>query len=359
MARSKGAATEGIDEHFGSYRIRFNHGGKAYTETHKGDLSKSHLRSAIKRRQWLIARLDVGLPIEEGDSAQLSEIAEDYFESLDDLKSSTTDNYRRIWAYRWGPAFGTLAVEHLTTQMIRKQLSAWDVTQKTKKNCLSVLSSVLDFADCAANPCSPIKFRRKQKAKIDRYLPAEWESLKAKLSGENLLYFSIMRATGMRPGEVLALEWSDYDGQRLSVSKQVVRCKLVDSTKTSVRRSVTVENWLRPMLDNCPTRFAGGAILVNTINTRHCSPNDFNAEWRKTHTKARVPYRIPYTLRHTRAAELLSRGVSIPLAAKQLGHSTAMFLSTYSEFIEEYSTENMENLAGSCPKVVLGKPKPL
>ena len=59
-----------------------------------------------------------------------------------------------------------------------------------------------------------------------------------------------------------------------------------------------------------------------------------------------MPYRIPYTLRHTRAAELLSRGVSIPLAAKQLGHSPAMFLNTYSEFIEEYSTENMENLAG-------------
>ena len=74
-------------------------------------------------------------------------------------------------------------------------------------------------------------------------------------------------------------------------------------------------------------------------------------------TRARVPYRIPYTLRHTRAEELLSRGASIPLAAKQLGHSTAMFLSTYSEFIEEYSAENMDTLIGGCPKSVLDKPK--
>jgi integrase len=357
MAVANINSSKGIDEHFGSYRIRFKHKGKRYTETHPGDLSKTHLRSAIQRREWLIARLKVGLPIEQTDATQLSEIAEDYFESLDDLKFSTTDNYRRLWHQRWRPAFGTLTAEHITTQMIRKQLSTWDVAQKTKKNCLSVLSSVLDFADCTPNPCAPIKFRRKQKTEIDRYLPAEWNRLESRLSGENLLYFSIMRATGMRPGEVLALEWSDYDGEKLSVSKQVVRCQLVDSTKKSVRRSVAVEHWLRPMLDNCPIRFAGGPILVNTIGTRHCDSNDFNIAWRKAHTRARVPYRIPYRLRHTRAAELLSRGCAIPLAAKQLGHSPAMFLNTYSEFIEEYSTENMDNSTGPCPSLAPGKPK--
>ena len=356
MATNKSCPPEGIDEHHGSYRIRFKHKGKLYREIHEGDLTKSNLRAAIQRREWLIARLKVGLPIEQTDAAQLSEIGEDYFESLD-AKNSTLKNFRNIWHQRWRPVFGTLTAEHITTQMIRKQLSTWDVAQKTKKNCLSVLSSVLDFADCTPNPCAPIKFRRKQKTEIDRYLPAEWNRLESRLAGENLLYFSIMRATGMRPGEVLALEWSDYDGEKISVSKQVVRCQLVDSTKTSVRRSVAVEHWLRPMLDNCPTRFAGGPILVNTIGTRHCDSNDFNIAWRKAHTRARVPYRIPYTLRHTRAAELLSRGCDIPLAAKQLGHSTAMFLNTYSEFIEEYSTENMDNLVGGCPKSVPGKPK--
>ena len=63
-----------------------------------------------------------------------------------------------------------------------------------------------------------------------------------------------------------------------------------------------------------------------------------------------MPYRIPYTLRHTRAAGLLSRGVSIPLAAKPLGHSPAMFLNTHAELTREYSIENMDNLIGTCPK---------
>ena len=225
------------------------------------------------------------------------------------------------------------------------RLNLW---QRSREN--PIYGGTVGAADCTPNPCAPIRFRRKQKVEIDRYLPAEWNRLESRLAGENWLYFSIMRATRMRPGEVLALEWSDYDGEKISVSQQVVRCKLVDSTKTSVRRFVAVENWLRPMLDNCPTRFAGGPILINTIGTRHCSPNDFNAAWRKAQIRARVPYRIPYTLRHTDAAELMSRDVSIPLAAEQLGHSTAMFLHTYSEFMREYSTENMDNLTGACPK---------
>ena len=34
-----------------------------------------------------------------------------------------------------------------------------------------------------------------------------------------------------------------------------------------------------------------------------------NAAWKEAHRRARVPYRIPHTCRHTRAAELLSTGV--------------------------------------------------
>ena len=92
MATIKGYQPEGIEQHHGSYRIRFNHRGASYKETHPGDLSKRHLREVIKRRDWLFARLNLGLPIEQTDAAQLSEIAEDYFESLD-VKHSTLKNH--------------------------------------------------------------------------------------------------------------------------------------------------------------------------------------------------------------------------------------------------------------------------
>jgi integrase len=63
----------------------------------------------------------------------------------------------------------------------------------------------------------------------------------------------------------------------------------------------------------------------------------------KSHKRKQMHYRTPYVCSHTRAAELISKGVLPPLAAKQLGHSTAVFLNTYSEWIDEYAeNRNLE-----------------
>lgn len=65
---------------------------------------------------------------------------------------------------------------------------------------------------------------------------------------------------------------------------------------------------------------------------------------------ANVAYRIPYTCRHTHAAELLSMGVEPGRAAAQLGHSLEMFFRTYSEWIDEYSKgEDTDKLNGNRP----------
>ena len=57
----------------------------------------------------------------------------------------------------------------------------------------------------------------------------------------------------------------------------------------------------------------------------------------RCHYSCQIHYRKPYACRHTRAAELLSMGLLAPDAAVQMGHSTAVFLNTYSEFINEYA----------------------
>jgi integrase len=87
-------------------------------------------------------------------------------------------------------------------------------------------------------------------------------------------------------------------------------------------------------------------MLLNTDDLKKWLGYERTADvvaWLNRH---KVPYRIPYTLRHTRAAELLSQGASVPLAAKQLGHSVQMFLGTYSEYLEAYSDEDIRALDG-------------
>ena len=45
--------------------------------------------------------------------------------------------------------------------------------------------------------------------------------------------------------------------------------------------------------------------------------------------------RVPYTLRRTRAAELISQGQA-DKGPRELGHTRAMFESYYAEILEEY-----------------------
>jgi integrase len=333
---------QGIERQGRGLRIRIYFKGTAYTETDVGPCDNAHIIRAVKRREWLLSRLRVGLPIVEGDQRLLGEVAKSYFDSLA-VKTSTLRSYMNIWKAYWEPRFTRLSPDVLTTAMIRKALSDIEVSVKTKKNALIVLSGILRHADVNPNPCSPIRFKRDQKQKIERYTPEEWQKLLSRLEGGAKVYFSLLRATGLRPGEAIALEWSDYSGEEISVTKAIVRGSLV-STKTNTARKVYVPNWARSCLDQHVTRFAGKQIFLNTQGNRHCDTNDLNKAWKKAHVKARVPYRIPYTLRHTRAAELLSPGASVPLAAKQLGHSVQMFLNTYSEYMEVYSDEDIRSL---------------
>ena len=74
---------------------------------------------------------------------------------------------------------------------------------------------------------------------------------------------------------------------------------------------------------------------------------EINQSWRKAHEECDIPYRIPYTCRHTRAAEMLSAGILPAVAAAQLGHSMEMFLRVYSEFLESYEDQlNKQKLRG-------------
>jgi integrase len=152
------------------------------------------------------------------------------------------------------------------------------------------------------------------------------------------LYFSLLFGGGLRPcGEPLALQWPDWDGEELNIDKQMTRRELVKSTKTSQVRRVYIPKWVRPLLNNHPTRFEGGPIFQNAAGQPFRDTHELNAEWKEAHRICRIPYRDPYKCRHTRAAELLSQGIEPADAARQLGHSPEMFLRIYSEFIEEFS----------------------
>lgn len=323
------------------YQIRIRSAGYTYTETIRGK-TKSALTEAVKRRDWLLARKQAGLPLrdEQSELRLFGETAEEYLDTLEGRQSTLIEYYRilnNFWRDLW-----KRPIQEIAGADIKRILAGMDVSGKTKRNRLIPVYGVFKYAGLGA---PFIKIAKQQRKAVDRYTPAERKKLLGKLSGQELVYFALLFATGLRPGEALALEWSDYMGGRISVTKSISKRKL-GPTKTGVRRTVYVPQYIRPILNNHPTRFAGGYIFRNSQDGPFLDADNFNREWRLAHRKARIPYRIPYTCRHTRAAELLSAGVQPAAAAKQLGHSVEMFLRVYSEFLEEYSNQDMSLFEG-------------
>jgi len=179
------------------------------------------------------------------------------------------------------------------------------------------------------------------------YTPAQREALMEKLEGlvlppwlegQPAAYFALLFGCGLRPcGEPLALQWSDYDGTLISINKQITKRRHQPYTKTDIPRKVYVPDWVKPYLNNLPSRFEGRYIFTNSLGGPFLDTDHMNDAWRVAHQKARISYQVPYACRHTRASELLSTGVQAPDAAKQLGHSVEMFHQVYADWVEEFS----------------------
>ncbi len=338
----KNAWPTGIRPSGNGIRIRIWRNRKViFTETIKGDpFNARDLASAIKRRRWLESRLILGLPVFQGDDGAQQKpfvtLAQEYLDNID-AKHSTQISYENILNRYWMPEFGARPAAEIGTPDIKRVLASLDISPKTKKNILIPLRGVLAHAEINPNPVDPIAVKRRQMAPVSRYTPQERKLLLDRLSGQEKVYFAILFGCGLRPGEALALKWSDFDGEDFDISKQITKRRLEPSTKTSVRRKVYVPTWVRQILKDHPTRFQGDHLFVNSRGGPYLDTDIFNQAWRKAHAKARIPYRIPYACRHTRAAEFLSTGIEPADAARQLGHSPEMFLRIYAEWIEEYS----------------------
>lgn len=343
-------------------RIRvFAHGRTVYSESIAcNPNTKTSIKMAKARRDKLVQQLRLGIPLVkhvEPGRQLVQDAIQDYLAVLQ-VKDSTKEEYVHILEHVWLPAFKNFLLCQVGRMQIRRVLAGLDVSPKRMKNLLTPLRGVFALAEISPNPCDGIPIRRQQKVPVERYSPAERDKLLTWLRLENPstasqyqhAYFSLLFATGLRPcGEPLALQWSDYDGEYLNISKQMTKRKLRPYTKTSVVRKVYVPSHVRPIINSLPSRFKKGYIFMTKGGKHYTNAGEFNRAWRAAHEALGIAYRDPYKCRHTRASELLSRGVDPARAAQQLGHSVQMFLSTYAVFIEEYADFDTNSLEGRSP----------
>ncbi len=154
-------------------------------------------------------------------------------------------------------------------------------------------------------------------------------------------FFATAIYTGMRRGELLALEWNDIDfkNAKIKINKQIYK-GVKQSTKTSKSRTIDIpENLLNILREYKKQRDTIAKLVFHNGSGSPVHP--YNMENRYFHPLIKlcnetlpVDNQIEklrfHDLRHTYATYLLSKGVPVKYVQEQLGHSTArMTLDTY------------------------------
>jgi integrase len=333
----------GIRPNGSGIQIRVFRNGQQISEQIEGDpYNARDLAAAVKRREELVSRLKLGLPLFHGDDDALVIFKDAAQEYMDDLRAAYATHYNYEWVLNavWLPAFAKWPVKDISTKAIKRVLKQRDLSNKTKTAYLSPLRGVLDHAEVSPNPARfALGQDRGESKAIARYTPEERQALVGALSGQARVFFAVLFGCGLRPGEALALRWNAYDGERLHITQTISKSQLKDSTKTYYNRYVYVPTWARGILNDHYTRPRQGWVFLTRFTKPYTSDEIFAAHWKAAHQSTGIAYRVPYTCRHTRAAELLSQGIAPGDAAKQMGHSLKTFIETYAEWIEGFAAK--------------------
>jgi integrase len=281
-----------------------------------------------------------------------------YLDTALTLAPKTLERYRQLAARQIIPHLGAIKLKHLRPEhigawhaaLLREGLSA-----RTVGHAHRVLSAALrravESGMVGRNVAAIRKPPRVEETEIEILSPADITRVLEALEGHRLHpIVALALATGMRRGELLALQWGDVDLERamVRVERSIEETKAglrIKSPKTRLsRRSVTLAPDAVELLRQHKTTQArlrmelgqGKAELVFAdLEGRLLSPDNLSRDWARACRRYKLPLVSFHALRHTHASLLIAAGVDILAVGRRLGHSRASTtLDKYGHLVE-------------------------
>lgn len=186
----------------------------------------------------------------------------------------------------------------------------------------------------AVNPLTRLPEHRRTPEPADAFDADECERIVASARDaldRHLVHLDLL--TGLRLGELFGLRWEDVDweNRQLWVRRNLSPENGETGTKTHRERRVDLVGDALAVLR--AQRESGTIRNVFESGGKPVSVNSFRDRWTPWLKRAGVPYRNPYTMRHTYASRLISAGLPPAYVAGQLGHSVQVLLSVYARWL--------------------------
>jgi integrase len=316
----------------------------------KADAETWEAKIKLAKRQGELAELDAG-------RQTLSEFMADWWRlhATLTLAPKTLEIYAGLKDRHIEPRLGQLQLRRITPeklQAFQADLADAGVGKETVRKSLAMLQGILERAvEWGRIPRNPAKHVRKPPQGRTRTVvplsPRQIEQMRRQMLKKkwhrDAALVSVLAYGGLRPGEALALRWSDIGKQTILVDK-ALSLGQERTTKTGRKRSVRL---LAPLAkDLAEWRIASGrpdesSLVFPTGAGKPWSDTDFR-NWRrrrfgKAVEDAGLPAGVrPYDLRHSLASLLFAEQGNPAEVAAQMGHTLQTLFSTYVHVIEEY-----------------------
>ena len=184
-------------------------------------------------------------------------------------------------------------------------------------------------------------FSLKEQKQIEQ---AVLNSKKDKLFGVLLCLYS-----GLRIGELIALQWSDIDFAKgtLTVSKSCHDGKnglIIDEPKTATsRRTIPLPKQLMPLVKMLKKR--SDSDFVVSSHGKPVSVRSYQRSFELLLKKLKIPHKGFHSLRHTFATRAIECGMDVKTLSEILGHKNpTVTLNRYAHSLMEHKADMMNRL---------------
>lgn len=273
------------------------------------------------------------------------------------VKITTYQKYENIIHNHINPNLGNIRVDCFTTIMASEfsNLLLKTLSPRSVNSTLTVLIMALKYAhENYSINLIQISFVKEQRKEM-RVLSKEEQSILTRYlsSGMDIYKLGVLIAlsTGIRIGELCALQWTDLKNETIIINKTLQRIKdnnggtriavLPPKSESSIR-SIPVPDFLTPILEKY--RKVDG-YLITQPNNKFVEPRLLQLKFEKYLKECSIKQANFHSLRHTFATRCIESGWDIKSLSEVLGHSDVKTtLNRYVHSSLEQKKLNMQKL---------------
>lgn len=253
------------------------------------------------------------------------------------VKTRTFERYGSIVRLQIVPELGERDMGELSLPVLQR--FAAELSERYSRNTVAGVINVIKTSLARAQASGlvkrqfsgDIKCPRAAEKQVECFTPAEQRKIEtyvAKSSKHKLFGFVLCLYTGLRVGELLALEWSDIDFARgmLTVSKTCRDSwkggykKLIDSPKTNNSvRHIPIPRQLVPQLRAIKSQ-SKSSFVISGAEGEDVPVRSYQRSFERMLKNLKVPHKGIHSLRHTFATRALECGLDVKNLSEILGH---------------------------------------